>query len=70
VDYYLVKFLSIGVDGAFEFLFLHRDPLPIPAACAADPACTTAVQSQPLYSKSGDAAGVGVLASAHLALHI
>ncbi len=69
-DYYLVKFLSIGIEGAFEFLFLHRDPLPIPAACAADPACTAAVQSQPLYSKSGDAAGVGVLASLHLALHI
>lgn len=71
-DYYLVKFLSIGVEGAFEFLFLHRDPLPIPAACAADPtgACQSAVQSNPLYSKSGDATGVGVLASVHLALHI
>jgi hypothetical protein len=68
-DYYLAKFFSIGVDGTFEFLFLHRDPLPIPAQCASDPACSAAVQAQPLYSKSGDAAGVGLLATAHLALH-
>ncbi len=71
-DYYLAKFFSIGIEGTFEFIFLHRDPLPIPAACAADPtgACTASVQSNPLYSKSGDATGIGFLASAHLALHL
>ncbi len=69
-DYYLAKFFSIGIEGNFEFLFLHRDPLPIPAACAADPTCTAAVQSNTLYSKSGDATGIGVLGSLHLALHI
>ena len=72
VDYYLAKFFSIGIDGGFEFLFLHRDPLAIPAACQADPTgqCQAAVQANPLYQKSGDAAGVSVMASAHLALHL
>jgi hypothetical protein len=72
VDYYLVKFFSIGVEGGFEFLFLHRDPLPIPTACQQDPtgSCQAAVQSNPLYQNSGDAAGVSVMASAHLALHL
>ncbi len=69
-DYYLLKFLSVGIEGNFEFIFLHRDPLPIPAACAADPTCTAAVQSNTLYSKSGDATGIGVIGSLHLALHI
>ena len=72
VDYYVAKFFSIGVDGGFEFLFLHRDPLAIPTACSQDPtgSCQAAVQSNPLYQNSGDAAGVSVMASAHLALHL
>ncbi len=72
VDYYLAKFFSIGVDAGFEFLFLHRDPLAIPTACSQDPtgSCQAAVQSNPLYQNSGDAAGVSVMASAHLALHL
>jgi hypothetical protein len=70
VDYYLLKFFSLGIDGGFEFLFLHRDPLPLPAACANDPTCNAAAQAQPLYKSSGDAAGVSVMASAHLALHL
>ena len=69
-DYYFVPALSFGVDVAFELLFLHRDPLAIPDACKADPTCSAAVTSNDLYQKSGDAAGVGLLASAHLALHL
>lgn len=69
-DYYLARAVSIGVDVSFELLFLHRDPLPIPAVCAADPSCSGAIQSNDLYQKSGDAAGIGLLASAHLALHL
>ncbi|HEX4517211.1 MAG TPA: hypothetical protein VH054_26885 [Polyangiaceae bacterium] len=72
VDYYLAKFFSVGVDAGFEFLFLHRDPLAIPAACSDDPtgSCEAAVKSNPLYQNSGDAAGISVMASAHLALHL
>lgn len=69
-DYYFVPALSLGVDLAFELLFLHRDPLALPAACAADPTCSAAVQSNDLYQKSGDAAGVSLLGSVHLALHL
>jgi len=69
-DYYFVPALSFGVDVSFELLFLHRDPLAIPDACKADPACSAAVTGNDLYQKSGDAAGVGLLASAHLALHL
>ena len=69
-DYYLARFFSIGVDGTFELLFLHQDPLPIPAECAAVPTCAATVQANPYYQKSGDAAGVGLVGSLHLALHI
>ncbi len=70
VDYYFVRFLSLGVDGSFEFLFLKRDPLPMPAGCAATPACQAAVASNPLYQKSGDSVGMGLSVSLHLGLHI
>jgi len=69
-DYYLAPAFSIGLDAEFELLFLHRDPLAIPAACASDPTCSAAVTSNDLYQKSGDAAGVGLVAQAHLALHL
>ncbi len=72
VDYYFARFISIGLEGSFEFLFLHRDPLPIPAACSADPtgSCEASVKGNSLYQNSGDAAGLGVLGSVHLALHL
>jgi len=66
-DYYLVRFLSIGVDATFELLFLHRDALfdSIPAL-KNDPT----LQGNPYYSQSGDAAGMGVVVSAHLGIHL
>ena len=70
LDYYLARWFSLGVDGAFELLFLHRDPLPIPTACASDPTCSASVMGNSLYQKSGDAAGISLVASAHLALHL
>ena len=69
-DYYFVPAFSIGVDAEFELLFLHQDPLALPAACQADPNCVQTAQHEQLYSVSGDAAGIGVLAQAHLALHL
>ncbi len=74
VDYYVARFFSIGIDGSFELLFLHQDPLkpPYPANC--DATCQAAIDQQlstyPLYQKSGDSAGVGIVGSAHLALHL
>lgn len=70
VDYYLARWFSIGVEGSFELVFLHRDPLAVPTACQNDPTCLTAVQSNPLYQNSGDSAGVSLIASAHVGLHL
>lgn len=73
-DYYLARFFSIGIDGTFEFIYLHRDPLTPPTvdgvACAQIPACNSALQGNALYQQSGDAAGVGLVGSLHLALHL
>lgn len=64
-DYYLLRFLSLGVDAGFELIFLHRDPLPLPAGI--DPAL---VANNPYYQSSGDAAGMAVSISGHLGLHL
>jgi hypothetical protein len=74
VDYYVARFFSIGIDGSFEFLFLHRDPLTPPTvdgvACSQVPSCASALMGNSLYQQSGDAAGISLVASAHLALHL
>ncbi len=70
VDYYPIRFFSIGIDGAFELLFLHQDPLPIPAECQAIPGCAAGLQTNTLYENSGSSAGVGLVGSLHIGLHI
>ena len=70
VDYYPVRFFSIGIDGTFEAIFLHRDPLALPAACEAIAACVSTADANPYYSQSGDAAGVSVVGSVHIGLHL
>jgi hypothetical protein len=69
IDYYLAGFLSLGIDGTFEFLALKRPPLPCPAGVPAA-VCADAAATNPLYANSGNTAGVGLVASAHLALHL
>ena len=64
-DYYLVRFLSIGAEANFELIFLHRDPLPLPAGI--DPAL---LANNPYYQSSGDAAGMAFAISGHLGLHL
>ncbi len=64
-DYYLVRFLSIGAEANFEFIFLHRDPLPLPAGV--DP---TLLANNPYYQSSGDAAGMAFAISGHLGIHL
>ena len=65
VDYYLASFFSLGIDGTFEIVALKRPPLPLPAGVPA-----SAVAGNALYENSGNTAGVGLVASAHLALHL
>lgn len=65
VDYYLASFLSLGIDGTFEVLALKRPPLALPAGVP-----PSLVAGNPLYESSGNTAGVGLVASAHLALHL
>jgi hypothetical protein len=69
-DYYFARFISLGIEGSFELIFLHRDPLAIPDACLAVAACSSSAMANPLYNASGDAAGVSLIGSVHLALHL
>jgi hypothetical protein len=38
--------------------------------CSQVPACQMQTANNPLYQQSGDAAGISLVASAHLALHL
>lgn len=73
-DYYMARFLSIGIEGSFEVIFLHRPPLTPPTvdgvACSQVPQCASQLAANPIYQDSGDAAGIGLVGSAHLALHL
>lgn len=70
IDYYFVKFLSVGVDGAFDFLFLKRPQLTVPGGSTVAALCNANPDCQALYSNSGNAVGFGLSASLHVAIHL
>jgi hypothetical protein len=68
-DYYFNHFLSIGVDGTADALFLKRPPVALPAGLTAADVMLLPAQEQQLYNNSGDSVGFGLNASAHLGVH-
>ncbi len=69
-DYYLSSLFSLGLEGGGDFLFLKRPPVSLPASVTLLPADQQAkIKSDPLYAKSGDAAGFGISVAIHAGLH-
>ncbi len=78
IDLYLAKYVSLGVDGSAQFLFIQRPPVPIPTVPASVPPADRAmaqqaldqqVMSNPLYQDSGSSIGLGLTLTAHLGIH-
>jgi len=78
IDVYLAKYVSLGVDGNAQFLFIQRPPVPIPTVPSGlPPAAQQAAQQQinqqvmgnPLYQESGSSVGLGLTCTAHLGIH-
>lgn len=68
IDFYLVKYVSLGVDLDVHFLFLQRPQLPLPpGGSAAIAAC--GAQCQQLYNESGNSVGFAFAPTAHLGIH-
>jgi hypothetical protein len=73
LDVYFSSLVSVGVEGAAQFLFLQRPPVPLPTL----PAGVTQQQflamlppaEQTLYQQSGSSAGFGGAVTAHLGIH-
>lgn len=71
VDYYIIPYLSIGLDLTGEALFLSRPPASLPADFSLlSASMQNVIKSQPIYQASGDAAGLGAAGSLHVGLHL
>ncbi|MDP9035047.1 MAG: hypothetical protein M3O50_09590 [Myxococcota bacterium] len=66
IDYYLTKWVSLGMDADAQFLFLQRPPAALPAGVTA---AMLPPQAQALYRQSGSAAGFAASGTAHLGVH-
>jgi hypothetical protein len=71
IDFYLVKFVSIGADVDAQVLFLERPVPPLPAALtmAGVTVNTLPPNVRALYESSGSSVGFGVTGTAHLGIH-
>jgi len=76
-DYYFNHYLSLGIDGNPEALFLQRPPaaLPViptngtPEEIAAAQAVRAQLAAEPLYKESGSSIGFAFLGTAHVGVH-
>jgi len=78
IDVYLAHYVSLGVDGDAQFLFIQRPPVAIPTVPSSVPPAERAaaqqqidqqVMSNPLYQQSGSSVGLGLTLTAHLGIH-
>jgi hypothetical protein len=69
LDYYIVKYVSIGVDADVQFLFLQRPKVPLPDGVTQADVNLLPAQEQQLYNESGSSAGVAFVPTAHLGIH-
>jgi hypothetical protein len=71
LDYYFVKYVSIGVDLDAQFLFLQRPELTIPgpAGSQLSAQCQADAQCAQLYQESGNSVGFAFVPTAHLGIH-
>lgn len=73
IDVYLAHYVSLGLDGDAQFLFIQRPPVPIPNVAQLPPAQQQMAQQQimtnPLYQQSGSSVGLGLTLTVHLGIH-
>jgi hypothetical protein len=71
VDYYIIPYLSVGLDLTGDALFLSRPPASLPADFNSLPSTEQdSIKGESIYKASGDAAGIGASGSLHVGLHI
>ena len=68
-DYYFNHFVSLGIDGTVDALFLSRPPVPLPSGITPAEEMMLPPQVQQLYNNSGSSVGFGLAGSAHLGVH-
>jgi hypothetical protein len=66
LDYYFNHYISLGLEGSANLLFLHRPVTALPS----DVASHLTAQEKMEYGQTGDSVGVGVGATLHLGLHL
>lgn len=70
-DYYLTPLLSVGAGVLADLLVLNRPPVDKPAGFASlPPEQQRAVESDPLYQRSGTSAGLQLAGGLRLGLHL
>jgi hypothetical protein len=70
LDIYFTSLVSVGVEGAAQFLFLQRPKIGLPSEFnMLPPAEQMMVTSNPLYQESGSSVGFGGTVTAHLGIH-
>jgi hypothetical protein len=71
IDYYFVKYVSIGIDLDAQFLFLQRPELTIPgpAGSQLSAQCQADAQCAQLYQESGNSVGFAFVPTAHFGIH-
>jgi hypothetical protein len=67
LDYYFNHFVSLGLEGAGNLLFLHRPPAALPSGVMSS---SLSSQDQKAYQQTGDSVGLGVGATLHLGFHL
>lgn len=67
LDYYLTPLFSLGLGVTGDFLFLNRPALDKPSGLTAEQ--SAAIDSDPLYQKSGSSAGLQLGAALRVGLH-
>src|SRR6202044_3985825 len=69
IDFYLAKYVSIGIDAELQFLFLQRPKVALPAGFPESDVTSLPAQEQQLYNESGNSAGFAFVPTVHLGIH-
>ena len=69
IDFYLAKYVSLGIDAELQFLFLQRPQVPLPSGVTQADVAMLPAQDQQLYNESGNSAGFAFVPTVHLGIH-
>jgi hypothetical protein len=69
IDFYLAKYVSLGIDAELQFLFLQRPKVALPPGITEAQVASLPQQEQQLYTESGNSAGFAFVPTVHLGIH-